>query len=268
MRIILSPDTPPRIDAAGALDRITVAIDARLRGDAARALAPVGTPVDAEAGEDPAHARLRPDALRALSPLAGDPDWEAALAALVARDAAPDGTLRVAVTWSEAPAPVPADAFRKAMRKYASGICIVASGSGADRRGMTVSAFTSVSAEPPMVLVCLNRDASAHDAVIGAASFSVNMLTGAQENLAMVFAGQRGQSGADRFAATEWRQDDHGAPVLISAHQALTCTPASAQRIGTHTVLVGRVIATTGARDDSALVNYDGAIDATRQRGG
>lgn len=260
MRIVLMQDALPRLEAADDLRRFSIAMDERLRASARAALAPVGTPVD-EAGT---HAWVRPDAVRALSPLAGDPEWDAAFANMLSFAEShgwigENGGIRAHIDYIFAPAPVSGEEFRNAMRKFVSGICVVASGEGEARRGMTVSAFTSVSAEPPMVLVCLNRAASAHDALIASESFSVNILSGAQEGLARMFAGQGPLKGADRFDA-DWRQGAHGAPVLATAHQSLVCAQVSTHRAGTHTVLIGRVVATTDAREDGALVNYDGAI--------
>ncbi|WP_254919140.1 flavin reductase family protein [Oceanicola sp. 22II-s10i] len=260
-------DTPPRLEAPDDFRRFSIALDERLRCDAASALAPVGRMADG----DTDHGWVRPDAVRALSHRSGDADWDAGFAAMCAFAGkhgwiADDGGIRAHIELIPAMRPVGADAFRNAMRKFASGVCVVASGQGSARRGMTVSAFTSVSADPPMVLVCLNRSASVHDAIVAAPSFSINILSGAQEDVARTFAGQSGLRGADRFADPVWQDDENGAPVLSTAHQSLICTPFSAQAAGTHTVLIGQVVATSDARDTSALVNYDGAINATTAR--
>lgn len=255
-------DTPPRLEGADDLRRFSIAMDERLRGSAREALAPVGIPVTSEA----THAWVRPDAVRALSPLAGNEEWEAGFANMraFAEDhgwTGEDGGIRAHIDYVAAPEPVSPEIFRNAMRKFASGICVVACGEGEGRRGMTVSAFSSVSAEPPMVLVCLNRSASAHEPLVSAGSFSINILGGEQEDVARLFAGQGALTGADRFGP-EW-QDSHGAPVLPTAHQSLVCTQVSAHRAGTHTVLIGQVVATTDAQETGALVNYDGAIKPT-----
>ena len=254
----------PRLEAPEDLGRFSIAMDERLRPAARAALAPVAVPVSSEA----THAWVRPDAVRALSPLAGEPEWESGFAKMIAYAAShgwlgDDGGLRAHIDYVEPRASVSPDDFRNAMRKFASGICIVACGEGDNRRGMTVSAFTSVSAEPPMVLVCLNSSSSSHQALTSAESYSVNILGGSQKDLAHVFAGVGGLRGAERFDDNEWRQDSHGAPVLVTAHQSLVCTQVSAHRAGTHTVLIGQVVATGAAQDTSALVNYDGAIKPT-----
>lgn len=262
MRIVLMQDTLPRLEGADDLRRFSIAMDERLRGSAREALAPVGLPVTSEA----THAWVRPDAVRALSPLAGDPEWEAGFANMRAFAeehgwTGENGMIRAHIDVIAATEPVSADAFRNAMRRFASGVCVVACGAGEDRRGMTVSAFSSVSAEPPMVLVCLNRGASAHAPLVTAGSFSINILGGEQEDIAMLFAGQGALKGADRFGP-DW-QDSHGAPVLSTAHQSLVCTQVSAHRAGTHTVLIGQVVATSDAQETGALVNYNGAIKPT-----
>ncbi len=148
--------------------------------------------------------------------------------------------------------------FREAMRLYASGVCIVASGSGEQRHGMTVSSVTSVSAEPPLVLVCLNRKASSHDPMTVAPAFSVNILAAHQTEVAMAFAGATGLSGPCKFEIGRWFQD--AAPVLDAALQTLLCEPAGRHDAGTHTILIGRVAKALGSGGDGALVNFDGAM--------
>ena len=264
MRIVVKQNTPPRLEAPEDFKRFSIALDERLQGSEALALAPVAD----FKSEEGTHAWVRPDAIRALSAMAGDPEWDAGFAAMCAFAkehgwVGQNGGIRAHIDYLPEACPVSADEFRSAMRKFASGVCIVASGKGADRRGMTVSAFSSVSAEPPMVLVCLNRASSTHDAIISAEAFSVNILGGSQEDVAMRFAGQGGLRGADRFTDDAWQDAEGGAPVLATSHQSLVCTPVSSHQAGTHTVLFGQVIATGDTQDSSALVNYDGVIKAT-----
>ncbi|WP_187970601.1 flavin reductase family protein [Aquibium microcysteis] len=148
--------------------------------------------------------------------------------------------------------------FRQAMRLHAAGVCIVATGSGQERHGMTVSSVTSVSAEPPLVLVCLNRTASCHDPITAAPAFSVNILASRQTDVAMAFAGATGLSGTRKFEIGRWTQAS--APVLDGALQTLLCEPAGRHDAGTHTILIGRVIEALGFGGDGALVNFDGAM--------
>lgn len=148
--------------------------------------------------------------------------------------------------------------FRQAMRLYASGVCVVASGTGDLRRGMTVSAVSSVSAEPPMILVCLNRSAGSHGAITSAERFSVNILDAADEQVALAFAGQTGLSGDDRFAVGDWRCA--GAPVLGSALRTLLCAPVARHDAGSHTILIGKVIEVSGSGTGQPMVNFDGAL--------
>jgi flavin reductase (DIM6/NTAB) family NADH-FMN oxidoreductase RutF len=150
------------------------------------------------------------------------------------------------------------DRFRQAMRRYASGVCVVAANRGADRCGMTVSAVSSVSAEPPMILVCLNRNSSSHGALVTAERFSVNILRAGDEDLAMIFAGQSGLRGADKFNVGTW--SCAGAPVLDTSLQTLLCEPAACHDAGSHTILIGHVVDVFGNSDGSAMVNFEGSF--------
>lgn len=259
MRLVLTPGALPRLEGAHDFKRFSVAVPAAAEDGMDALVAPIG-----DRAEDGAHVWVRPDAIRALTPHAGETAWAAGFDAMVGfaersgwTDAA--GRIRAHIERIKAPAPVDADAFRDAMRRFASGVCIVAAGEGDARCGMTVSAFSSVSAEPPMVLVCLNRSSGSHECVTGAATFSVNILSAEQEEEAMVFAGQRGRHGPDRFGDV-WQQDALGTPVLTTAHHALICASDSQHHSGSHTILVGRVIGAYSGNTEGALLNYNGAL--------
>lgn len=258
MRIVLTAGAAPRLESAEDFKRFSIALDGTLTANRSAAVAPVAELDDAD------HAWVRPDAIRAISPFAGQPDWENGFAAMLGFavkhgwvDA--QGRIRAHIDEIEELPPVDADAFRQAMRRFASGVCIVAAGSGEARCGMTVSAFSSVSAEPPIVLVCLNRRAAAHACVTSAPSFSINILRADQTEEAMLFAGQRVRHGAERFDHA-WEAGDHGAPLLKTALQSLICTSLAQHEAGSHTVLIGRVVSVTAGSPDAALVNYDGAL--------
>ncbi|AQZ53042.1 flavin reductase family protein [Martelella mediterranea] len=261
MRIILSTGALPRLEDPGDFKRFAVALETRLTADLKAAVAPV-----ADLDVDGAHIWVRPDAIRALSPLAGQAEWEAGFSEMM-RFAAKhgwiddQGRIRAHIETFEGQPAVDADVFRRAMRRFASGVCLVAAGEDEERRGLTVSAFSSVSADPPMVLVCINRSTSAHRKLTGSSYFSVNILGAGQQEIAMLFAGQRGLQGAARFDET-WNSHRLGAPVLASALYSIVCASEANHVAGSHTIMIGRVVDATTNRHDGgpALINYDGAM--------
>lgn len=258
MRIVLTPGALPRLEAPADFRHFSVAIDAGLAGRLRAALAPVAD-LDGDG-----HAWVRPDAIRAMAPGAGEPDWEAGFAAMTGFAARqgwldPQGRIRAHVEEIDSPPAVADEAFRHAMRRFASGVCVVSTGAGEARRGMTVSAFSSVSAAPPMILVCLNRSASSHEALVAAERFGVSILAAGQEEVALRFAGQRGLSGAARFDAG-WSAHPAGVPVLAGALQGLVCATEARHGAGSHTILVGRVIDALPGPALPALINFEGAM--------
>ncbi|MGR4866985.1 flavin reductase family protein [Caulobacter sp. LARHSG274] len=134
--------------------------------------------------------------------------------------------------------PAPAD-FRKAMGSFAAGVTVVTTCHGGRLVGTTVSAFSAVSLEPPLVMVCLKRDSRTLAAVGQAGVFCVNILSAEQGDLAHRFA----RSGADdRFALTVVEAGLCGAPLLAGCAAAVECELHAVHDGGDHEILVGRVL--------------------------
>jgi flavin reductase (DIM6/NTAB) family NADH-FMN oxidoreductase RutF len=148
------------------------------------------------------------------------------------------------------------DAFKTALRCWASGVTIVTAKAGDAMHGMTVSAFNSVSDDPPLVLVCANRTSRTHGVIRAAGKFNVNILSRAQEPLSGHFASSKTES--SRFEGIQHRIGSHGSPILDGSLVALECEVASAHDEGSHTIYIGRVLA-CHVCDTEPLVYYQGA---------
>src|SRR5258706_10555685 len=101
------------------------------------------------------------------------------------------------------------------MRRLSSTVTIVTTIDGTGWRGMTATSVTAVSVQPPALLVCINRAAGLHDALIANRRFCVNLLRDGQGELCRVFSGQ--QQTADRFGFGDWRTEGWGIPYLGDA---------------------------------------------------
>ncbi|MGH6859113.1 MAG: flavin reductase family protein [Phyllobacterium sp.] len=153
---------------------------------------------------------------------------------------------------------VDASEFREAMREVASGVTIVTSGSGERARGMTATAFNSLSAEPPSVLVCVNRDAECHRVITDTGVFCINVLGAAARQLANHFAGRDGVKGAARFQMGDWATLSTGAPVLTDALVAFDCRLREAIDAGTHTIFIGDVAALSKTGGNALVYRQSG----------
>ena len=213
---------------------------------------------------DDRHGWISPSVIRSLSPLAMTAEWEAAFTAMVAFATQrgwtdQDGNLRAHIEYVTSDPGVDDQTFKRAMRKFASGVCVVACGSTPNRCGMTVSSFTSVSVTPPLVSVCINRSAFNHNLLVGNDLFSINILRQEQQDVAMTFAGATTLVGEDRFSMGAWQQHRE-TPVLTDALQTLVCRAELRQPLGTHTLLLGRVIHASDSMDAAPLVNFEGSM--------
>ncbi|MGI9485467.1 MAG: flavin reductase family protein [Geminicoccaceae bacterium] len=133
-------------------------------------------------------------------------------------------------------------AFTDAMSAVATPVSIVTTNGSAGRFGITVSAVVSVSAEPPIVLVCINRKSPAVAAIDDNGVFCVNMLGADQSRLANCFAGRPDDGVAFDFGRGDWLDAISGAPVLRSAAASFDCALERGWDAGTHRIVTGRVL--------------------------
>jgi flavin reductase (DIM6/NTAB) family NADH-FMN oxidoreductase RutF len=150
--------------------------------------------------------------------------------------------------------------FRAALRHFASGVTVVTTRDPEGRPcGLTASAFTSVSLEPPLVLVCVDRTATAHPAFESHGWFAVNVLGSGQAQLSRQFAA----SGGDKFVGVAFHEGRRGLPILDDVVAALECRIVHRYVGGDHTIFVGEVeeAAVTGG---PPLVYYGGGYHALR----
>jgi flavin reductase (DIM6/NTAB) family NADH-FMN oxidoreductase RutF len=134
--------------------------------------------------------------------------------------------------------PASKDEFRLALSRFVSGVTVVTT-SGKDNRpvGITVSAFSSVSLDPPLVLACIDRRASLHDYLVEGKHFAVNILAEDQEHLSRRFA----TKDQERFYYAGYTTGIGGAPLLDGALAYIECRVVHAYPGGDHTIIVGEV---------------------------
>jgi flavin reductase len=133
--------------------------------------------------------------------------------------------------------------FVDAMAAAAFGVSIITTSGAAGRFGLTVSAISSVSAEPPTLLACVNRKNPIESAITKNRRFAVNLLSEQQMFLAKAFAGRPEQGGAPyEFSDKHWLQPDIDLPLLKAASANFICELETFSDVGTHRIFIGRVI--------------------------
>jgi flavin reductase (DIM6/NTAB) family NADH-FMN oxidoreductase RutF len=201
------------------------------------------------------HAWLALQTLRDLAGAAATPAWEGALRGMVefARsrgwyDAELDA-VRAHCEHAIAPLPpapgtrpddaaAPADVFRDVIGRFATGVAVITAVREGVGYGMTASAVASLSLEPPMLLVCLNRESVTHGIIERAGAFGVNVLRLDQAEAAKRFAGT---DRAGKFGDLRVHHGPLGSPLLSDALARLECDVAETVTGGTHTVFLGTV---------------------------
>jgi flavin reductase len=151
--------------------------------------------------------------------------------------------------------PALADAFRRAMRRVASTVNVISICVDGEAMGITATAVSSISLDPPSLLVCINRAAAVHAKMEDVATFGVNVLHRDQEEIARMFADRSLQ--AHRFARG-WENDCTRPPRLIDAQAAILCRRIDHHQFGTHSVFFGLVEEVVAREDCDPLLYLDG----------
>ncbi len=131
--------------------------------------------------------------------------------------------------------------FRDAMSRVAAAVHIVTTDGPAGLAGITASAVSSVTAEPPMMLFCVNKSSASAARFLENGVFCINTLKATDEALSNVFAGRTDLRLDDRFSNGDWAQLSTGAPVLKSAVAAFDCRVAEVKEMSTHYIVFGIV---------------------------
>lgn len=130
--------------------------------------------------------------------------------------------------------------FRATMRKFPATVTVVTGFNDGADHGMTVTAVTSVSMDPPALVVCLNSRTWLHEMLLGQPNFAVNVLSQDQRPLSEAFAGK--VEPEKRFRSDEWERHSTGVLALAGAHARVICRRVAAVPYGTHTLFIGQVV--------------------------
>lgn len=150
---------------------------------------------------------------------------------------------------------------RLAMRKLASSVTVVTSRDDAARQAMTATSVTSLSMEPPSLLVCINKNAALYPLLLAKHPFAVNILSRAQEDVSANCGGAK--QGEDRFSDGVWDTHPDGPPILLGAQANIICDTDGFLDYGSHGIFVGKVIDIKLEEGLDPLIYVDGGYTST-----
>lgn len=154
------------------------------------------------------------------------------------------------------------DDFRIAMRRLATTVSLITAGEAENWTGMAATAVMSVCADPPTLLIAVNRSASIHSILRVGGNFCVNLLSERHQDLIAIFSG--GRKGADRFKDGAWTTGARGLPLLSDALASFQCRVETIVEAGTHTLFLGIVEQVNQHSVFDPLLWADGAPAALR----
>ncbi|WP_328916107.1 MULTISPECIES: flavin reductase family protein [unclassified Streptomyces] len=152
------------------------------------------------------------------------------------------------------------DSLRTVLGRFATGVTVLTAGREAPR-GMTANSFTSVSLDPPLVLVCVARTASAHGMILAEGRFAVSILSAEQAHLARHFADHRRAGGRGEFDTVDtFGGRVTGAPLISGALAWLECAVAAVYDGGDHSIVLGSVLDLSCGAADEPLLYFRGGF--------
>lgn len=157
------------------------------------------------------------------------------------------------------PETVGTDLFRASFRRLVGGVCVLTTGTGPERTGLTATSVSALSADPPTLTVSINRASSTWGVLAREGRFGVAILGAHQQAVAERFSGVGGLKGPARYDGAEWTTALTGAPLLVGAPVALDCELEEAIERHSHFIVIGRIRATLLGPDSPALLYGNGA---------
>ena len=144
------------------------------------------------------------------------------------------------------PAALDSDLMKEFNRRFVSGVTVVTTMDEGTPRGLAVNAFSSISLEPPTVMVCVQRTSSTHDCLFSATHLAINILSIEQLDVINRFA----TKSADKFAGVDWRPGPFGSPLIADSSAQVETEIRERLQASTHTVFICRVV-------DAAVTDHD-----------
>lgn len=150
--------------------------------------------------------------------------------------------------------------FRDAMRAFVGNCSLITTGEGEAATGLIVTSAISLSAEPPLLLACINRSSSSWPVLKDSGKFGWSSLGAAHQSVAERFSGFGGVKGSARYEGAKWETAITGIQLLVGAPAAFACTVEEMIDRASHSILIGRVHAIRTTADAGALIYWNGAF--------
>lgn len=151
--------------------------------------------------------------------------------------------------------PLDAPTFRRVFGNFATGVTVVTTSVDGRLHGLTANSLTSVSLEPMLLLVCVDKAAHGHAEMERCSSFGVNILAAGQKDVSNLFA-KTGEPQAGSLRGVAWRAGETGCPLIEGSMASFECLPHDRVEAGDHTVFLGRVVAGAVALEDAEPLLY------------
>jgi flavin reductase (DIM6/NTAB) family NADH-FMN oxidoreductase RutF len=151
-----------------------------------------------------------------------------------------------------------AEELRNIFGMFATGVTVITATAATGVHGMTANSFASVSLRPPLVLVCVLRSGTMHQAILDGKAFGISVLSARQRSLAQYFADRR-RHGSQEFDVVGWRPGERtGVPILPDALAWMECRLDSVYDGGDHSIFLGGVLDLGRSADADALLFFGG----------
>lgn len=156
------------------------------------------------------------------------------------------------------------DGIKKVMRVFPQGVTVVTTMTPEGPRGLTVSAFTSISLNPPLVLVSISKASRVHSHFMQSGAFAINLLADDQKSVSQRFAGM--DETADRFRGMDFAAGQTGSPVIQGVRAVVECKKWKVYDGGDHSIVIGEVVKAQKLNDKPPLVFYQQQYTTTEKQ--